>query len=191
MDCSLPGSSVHGIFQAIVLEWIAISFSRGSSQPRDQTQVSRIVDRHFTIWATREVLKKLGIELPCDPAVPLLGIYPKKTVIQKDTCAPMFVAALFTIARTLKQPKCPLTYEWIRRGSTYLQWNIVVVLVTKSCPTLLCPHALQPARLLCSWDFPGKNTRVCQHFLLQGIFTAQGLSPCLLHWQECCLPVSH
>ena len=55
MDCSLPGSSVHGIFQAIVLEWIAISFSKGSSQPRDQTQVSRIVDRRFTIWATREV----------------------------------------------------------------------------------------------------------------------------------------
>ena len=56
MDCSLPGSSVHGIFQAIVLEWIAISFSRGSSQPRDWTQISRIVDRCFTIWATREVL---------------------------------------------------------------------------------------------------------------------------------------
>ena len=56
MDCSLPGSSVHGIFQAVVLEWIAISFSRGSSQPRDQTQVSRIVDRRFTVWATREVI---------------------------------------------------------------------------------------------------------------------------------------
>ena len=55
MDCSLPGSSVHGIFQAIVLEWIAISFSRGSSQPRDWTRVSRIVDRCFTLWATREV----------------------------------------------------------------------------------------------------------------------------------------
>ena len=55
-DCSPPGSSVCGIFQAIVLEWIAISFSRGSSQPRDQTQVSRIVDRRFTVWATREVL---------------------------------------------------------------------------------------------------------------------------------------
>ena len=63
MDCSLPGSSVHGIFQAIVLEWIAISFSRGTSQPRDRTRVSHIVDRHFTVWATREViaskLKKL------------------------------------------------------------------------------------------------------------------------------------
>ena len=49
MDCSLPGSSVHGIFQATVLEWIAISFSRGSSQPRDRTRVSHIVDRRFTI----------------------------------------------------------------------------------------------------------------------------------------------
>ena len=49
MDYSLPGSSVHGIFQAIVLEWIAISFSSKSSRPRDQTQVSHIVDRHFTV----------------------------------------------------------------------------------------------------------------------------------------------
>ena len=54
MDCSLPGSSVHGIFQAMVLEWIAISFSRWSSRPTDWTQVSRIVDRSFTTWATRE-----------------------------------------------------------------------------------------------------------------------------------------
>ena len=54
MDCSLQGSSVHRIFQARVLEWVAISFSRGSSQPRDRTQVSRITGRRFTIWATRE-----------------------------------------------------------------------------------------------------------------------------------------
>ena len=59
MDCSLPGSSVHGIFQVIVLEWIAISFSRVFSQPRNLTQVSRIVDRRFTIWATREVQKEI------------------------------------------------------------------------------------------------------------------------------------
>ena len=54
MDCSLPGSSIHGIFQARVLKWVAISFSRGSSQPMDWTLVSRIASRHFTIWATRE-----------------------------------------------------------------------------------------------------------------------------------------
>ena len=56
MDCSLPCSSVHGIFQARVLEWVAISFSRGSSQPRDQTWVSCIVVRCFTTWATRGVI---------------------------------------------------------------------------------------------------------------------------------------
>ena len=55
MDCSLPGSSVHGIFQARVLEWVVISFSRGSSQPRDRTLVSRIAGKYFNLWATREV----------------------------------------------------------------------------------------------------------------------------------------
>ena len=54
MDCSLPGSSVHEIFQTIVLEWIAISFSWGSSQPREQTQVSHIAGRLFNLWATRD-----------------------------------------------------------------------------------------------------------------------------------------
>ena len=54
VDCSLPGSSVHGIFQAIVLEWISISFFRGSHIVR--TQVSHIVDRCFSAWATREAL---------------------------------------------------------------------------------------------------------------------------------------
>ena len=60
MDCSLPGSSVHGIFQSRVLEWIAISFSRGSSRPRNQTRVSCIAGRRFTIWATREAQRKKG-----------------------------------------------------------------------------------------------------------------------------------
>ena len=54
MDCSPPGSLVPGIFQARVLEWVAISFSRASSWPRDQTQVSDIAGRRFTLWATRE-----------------------------------------------------------------------------------------------------------------------------------------
>ena len=54
VNCSPPGSSVHGILQALILEWVAIPFSRGSSWPRDQTQVSCIAGRFFTIWATRE-----------------------------------------------------------------------------------------------------------------------------------------
>ena len=57
MDCSLSGSSVHGIFQARVLEWIAISFPRGSSRPRNRTRVSCIAGRRFTVWATREAPK--------------------------------------------------------------------------------------------------------------------------------------
>ena len=57
MDCSLPGSSIYGIFQAGILEWVAISFSRRSSQPRDWTRVSHILGRRFTIWGTREVCR--------------------------------------------------------------------------------------------------------------------------------------
>ena len=61
-------------------------------------------------------LKKLKIELPYDPAIPLLGIYPKKakTLIQKHTCTPVFLETLFTIAKLWKQPMCPSTDEWIK-----------------------------------------------------------------------------
>ena len=65
-----------------------------------------------TVW---RFFKKLKIELPYDPAVPLLGIYPEKTIIQKESCTIMFIAAVFTIARTWKQPKCPSTDEWIKK----------------------------------------------------------------------------
>ena len=68
------------------------------------------------LWRTVcRFLKKLKIELPYDPAILLLGIYPEKTIIQKDTFTPMFTAALFTIARTWKQPKCPSTDEWVKK----------------------------------------------------------------------------
>ena len=65
-----------------------------------------------TVW---RFLKKLKIELPYDPAIPLLYIYPEKTIIQKESCTTMFIAALFTIARTWKLPKCPLKDEWIKK----------------------------------------------------------------------------
>ena len=64
-----------------------------------------------TVW---RFLKKLKIELTYDPAIPLLGIYPDKTIIKKETCTPMFIAALFTIAKIWKQPKGPPTDEWIK-----------------------------------------------------------------------------
>ena len=59
--------------------------------------------------------KKLGIKPPYDPAIPLLGIYPEETEIERDTCIPLFITALFTIARTWKQPRCPSTDEWIKK----------------------------------------------------------------------------
>ena len=62
------------------------------------------------------MLKKLGLKLLLyDPTIPLLGIYPEKTIIQKDTCTPVFIKALFTIARTWKQPRCPLTDGQIKK----------------------------------------------------------------------------
>ena len=68
------------------------------------------------LWkAVWRFLRKLKIELPFDPAIPLLGIYPEKTTSCKDTCTPMFIAALLTIPKTWKQPKCPWTEEWIKK----------------------------------------------------------------------------
>ena len=86
------------------------------------------------LWrAIRRFRKKLKIELPYDPAIPLLGIYPKKTIVQKDTCTPMFITALFTIAKTWKQPKCPLIDEWIKktwyRASLVVQWLRICLLM--------------------------------------------------------------
>ena len=86
-DCSPPSSSVHGILQARILEWVVIPFSRGSSQPRDRTQVSSISGRFFTIWATREAQSLLT---------------------------------------------CMLSYS-------------------------VQPYGLQPAKLLCPWDLPGRK----------------------------------
>ena len=67
-----------------------------------------------TVW---RFLRKLNLELLFDPAIPLLGIYPEKTMTHKDTCTPMFVAKLFAIAKTWKQPKCPSTEECIKKMS--------------------------------------------------------------------------
>ena len=69
-----------------------------------------------TVWRS---LKKLKIELSYDPSIPLLGIYPEKTIIQKESCTKMFIAALFTIGRTWKQPKCPSSDEWVKK-----MWHI-------------------------------------------------------------------
>ena len=94
MDYSLPDSSVLGILQVRILEWVAISFSKR------------------TVW---RFLIKLKLEVLNDPEAPLLGIYLEENMIQKDTCTPVLIEALFTIAKTWKQPKCPSAQEWIKK----------------------------------------------------------------------------
>ena len=74
-----------------------------------------------TVW---QFLKKLGIKPLYDPAIPFLGIYPEETKIEIDTRTPMFIEALFTIAKTWKQPRCLSTDEWIKICGTYTQRNI-------------------------------------------------------------------
>ena len=108
INCSPPGSSVHGILQARILEWVVISFSRGSSQPRNETHISGTAGRLFTSWAVREALN--------DPTTPLLDMYPEKTRIETDPCTLVFIAALVTISRTWKHPRyCLSADEWIRK----------------------------------------------------------------------------
>ena len=74
LDCSLPGSSVHGVFRARILEWVAIPFSRGFFQPRSWTQVSRIACRFFTVWDTRNICTYMMFSLSIHPSMDIQTI---------------------------------------------------------------------------------------------------------------------
>ena len=132
-----------------------------------------------TVW---RFLKKLEIELLYNPAIPLLGIHTEETRIERDTYTPMFIAALFTIARTWKQPRCPSADEWIRK-----LW----CLVTQSCLTLCDPIDYSLPGSSVHGDSPGKNPVVGCHALLQGIFSTQGLNPSLPHCRRILYHLSH
>ena len=141
MDCSTPGFPVHyqllELTQALI-HWVgdAIQPFHPLSSPSPPT-FKKSTNNKFcrgywekgtllhcwwacklvqplwrTVW---RLLKKLEIELPYDPVIPLLGIHTEETRIERDMCTPMFITALFTIARTWKQPRCPLADEWIRK----------------------------------------------------------------------------
>ena len=86
-------------------------------------------------------LKKLEIELPYDPAIPVLGIHTEEARIERDTCTPIYIAALFTIASSWKQPRCPLADEWIRKlWYIYtMEYSVQFSSVTQSSPTLCNP----------------------------------------------------
>ena len=117
MDRGPPGSSVHGIFQARVLEWGPIAFSgRGCREKGILLHCWWECKLVHPLWRTVwRFLKKPRMELPYDSATPLQSIYPKETRSERDTCTPVFTAALFTIARTWKQPRHPSADEWIRK----------------------------------------------------------------------------
>ena len=98
-----------------------------------------------TVW---RLLKKLGLKLPYDPAIPHLGINPEETEIEKDTCIPFFIAALFTIGRTWKQPRCPSTREWIKLLYIYTM-EYSVQFKHSVLSNSLQPHEPQHTRLPC------------------------------------------
>ena len=112
------GVGCHFLLQSKCLQ--TISAGEGVEKREHSCTVGGNVNwySHYGRWYG-DSLKKLGIKPPYDPAIPLLGIYPKETKIEKTTCIPLFIAALFTIARTWKQCSCPLTDEWIKLWYIY------------------------------------------------------------------------
>ena len=140
VDCSLPGSSLHGILQARVLEWVAISFSRGSSWPRDRTPVSHIAGRHFNLWATREAPSHcLGI---CKTKFQKMEFkkwsewknHWIKTRTSYSTCFERNITDW--VLKSFLTSSLPLKKRWPSWCSEEVK---VKVLATQSCPTLCDP----------------------------------------------------
>ena len=184
--CS-PGSSVHGILQARILEWVAIPFSGLSTWFRDQTRVSCIADRFFTIWAMREhplwksqVRDYLLQESP-GPARNLLPQELPSTrnyLLQEPPGPP---------ARPVEDAQCSsrVTSCSVRHRKENESASRPVM------SDSLWPHGLWPSRHLCPWDSPGKNPGVSCHALLQGIFPTQGSNVGLSHCRQALYRLSH
>ena len=106
-----------------------------------------------TVW---RLLQKLKIELAHDPAVPLLGTHPNNTIIWKDTCTSMFLAALFTTAKMWRQPKRPPTEEWIQRCGTCIPWNVTQPI--KEANDAICSILDEPRGYHTKWSKSKTNT---------------------------------
>ena len=220
MDCSLPGSSVHGSFQARILEWVAISFSRRSSQPRDWTQVSRIAGRRFTVWATREAIYTVAVYISQFIPLPSLTLwYPYLSSL--DLCLSFWLTrsslpfSYYHIYALIYNIRFPLF--WLHSDSLWVhprfcKWQLSIQPLSfllwegkingsqllwqwKWSHSVMSdsslPHGLQPTRLLHAWDFPGKSTGVGCHFLLQGHLPDPGFKPRSPALQADVYPLSH
>ena len=126
MDCSPPGSSVHGILQARILEWVAIPFSRGSSWPRDQTRVSHLAGRFFTIWTTREALS--AWQVLNNSQLPQLHLNPEQATIvnvPQDSQQLQITYNLWVLCYCMLY--FPAKYFWFCQapGKPLLKWFIV------------------------------------------------------------------
>ena len=108
-----------------------------------------------------EIVKKMEIELPYDPAIPLLVIQTEETRIERDTCTPMFIAALFIIARTWKQPRCPSADEWIRKLWYIYTMEYSVQFSHSVVSDSLRSHESQHARPPCPSPTPGVHSDSC------------------------------
>ena len=136
--------------RSLILEWVAISFSKGSSRPRDQTQVSHIAGRRFTLWATREA------HHGASAAAVAKSLQSCPTLCPIDGSPPGFPVPWIFQARTL---------EWVAISSPMHEsekWRWSCSVVSNSSWS----HGLQPTRFLHSWDFLGKSTGVGCHCLL-------------------------
>ena len=105
-----------------------------------------------TVW---RFLKKLKTELPYDPAIPFLGIYLEKTIIWKDTCTPVFIAALFTIVKTWKQPKCPSADKWIMK--MWYIYNGILLSHKKEWNNAICSNMDGPRDYPTKWSKSEKD----------------------------------
>ena len=127
-----------------------------------------------TVW---RFLRKLKIVLPFDPAFPLLSIYPVKTMTWKYTCSLMFIAALFSIAKTWKQPKCPSTEEWIKK-----MWYIYTMeyyLAIKRNDTSIFSNMDGPRNYHAKWSQPYNETPTSNAFTdTWNLKTGQNELPC-------------
>ena len=121
------------------------------------------------LWRTvRRFLKKLKIELPYDPAIPLLGIYQEKNMVLKDTCTPMFSAVLFTIAKTWKQPKCPSADEWMDKEALVHIYNGVLS-YKKEWNNAICSHMDGPGDYYTKWSKSERERQISYIAYMQNL----------------------